>query len=130
MASAGAGLVNQCSSATDESVVTSSSNDHEGFATLDPRRSITLVALVLVDGKRLSSNSGLINLEESIVGDNATISWNDSTLVWLMIWHDVMARWWTYFLDLKNVTWDNLRSLNLKKTTIAKDDSLECKSLL
>lgn len=79
---------------------------------------------MLVDGKGLASNSGLVNLEESIVGDNATISWNNSTLVCLVIWHDVMASWWTYFLDLKNVAWNDLRSLNFKKTTIAEDNSL------
>ena len=43
---------------------------------------------------------------------------------------DVMAVNITYFLNLKNITWNNFWSLNLKETTVTEDDSLQCKSLL
>lgn len=78
--SATSGLGDERSGTTDESVVTGSSDDHEGLTTLDGGRSIAVVALVLVDSERLASDGGLINLKEGIFGDDATISGNDSTL--------------------------------------------------
>jgi hypothetical protein len=78
--SAASGLGDQGSGATDEGVVTGGGNDDEGLTTLDGGRSKAVVALVLVDSERLTSDGGLINLEESILSDDATISGNDSTL--------------------------------------------------
>jgi hypothetical protein len=80
MTSSAGSLVDESSSTTDESVVTSGSDDHESLTTLDTGGSITLIALVFVDCERLASNGRLIDLEESIIGNNAAISGNDSTL--------------------------------------------------
>lgn len=80
MTSAASGLGDQGSGATDEGVVTGGGNDDEGLTTLDGGRSKAVVALVLVDSERLTSDGRLINLEESILSDDATISGNDSTL--------------------------------------------------
>jgi len=80
MASATGSLVDQGSGATDESVVTSGSNDQEGLTTLYTRRRVTLVTLVLVNSEGFTGDGGLIDLEEGIVGDNATVGWDDGTL--------------------------------------------------
>ena len=66
--------------ATNEGAVTSGGNDDEGLTTLDGGRSIAGVTIVLVDGERFTSNGGLINLEEGLLGDDATISGDNSTL--------------------------------------------------
>lgn len=68
---------------------------------------------MLVDSEGLASDGGLINLEESVFGDNATISGNDGTL-----------------LDLEDITGNDERSLNLLEGTVTEDDSLESESLL
>lgn len=80
MTSATSGLRDESSGTTDEGVVTGGGDDDEGLTTLDGGRSIAVVALVLVDSERLTSDGGLINLEESILSDDATIGGNDSTL--------------------------------------------------
>lgn len=113
MTRAGASSVDKGSSATDEGVVTSSSNDNKGLTTLDGGGGVARVVLVLVDGERLTGDGGLINLEESIVGDDTAISGNDGTL-----------------LDLENITGDNLGSLDLLQGAVTENDSLEGKSLL
>jgi hypothetical protein len=73
-------LVYESSGTTDESVVTSGCDDHEGLTTLNTGRSITLVTLMFVDCKGLASNGRLIDLEESIIGNNAAICGNNGTL--------------------------------------------------
>lgn len=78
--SATSGLGDKGSSATDEGVVTSGGNDDEGLTTLDSGGSIAVIATVLVDSERLTSDGGLIDLEESILSDNATISGDNGTL--------------------------------------------------
>ena len=80
MTSSRRGRGDQRGSATDESAVTSSGDDHEGLTTLDTGRGITLITLVFVDCEGLSSNGGLIDLEESIIGYNATIGRDNGTL--------------------------------------------------
>ena len=110
---AGASSVDKGSSATDEGVVTSGGNDNEGLTTLDGGGSVAGVVLVLVDGERLTGDGGLINLEESIIGDDTAISGNDGTL-----------------LNLENITGDNLGSLDLLQGAVTENDSLEGKSLL
>ncbi|TLS28806.1 hypothetical protein PpBr36_01840 [Pyricularia pennisetigena] len=109
----GGGSVDKGGSATDEGAVTSGGDDNKSLTTLDGGRSIALVALVLVDSKRLASDGRLINLEIGIVGDNATVGGNDGTL-----------------LNLKNVTGDDLGSLDLLELTVTEDDSLQGESLL
>ncbi|ROV95796.1 hypothetical protein VPNG_08757 [Cytospora leucostoma] len=109
----GVGSVDKGSSTTDEGVVTSGSDNDEGLTTLDGGRSEALVILVLVDGQGLTSDGGLVNLQEGILGDNATIGGNDGTL-----------------LNLKNVTGNNLGGLELLQCTVAEDNSLQSQSLL
>lgn len=111
--SATSGLRDESSGTTDEGVVTGGGDDQEGLTTLDGRGSIAGVALVLVDGERLTGDGGLINLEESALGNDATISGNDGTL-----------------LNLQNITRDDLGSLNFLKGTVTENDSLESESLL
>lgn len=107
------GRVDESSGTTDEGVVTSGGDNGEGLTTLDGGRSEALVTLVLVDGKGLARDGGLINLEEGILGDNATVSGDNGSL-----------------LDLQNVTRNNLGGLDLLKGTITENNSLEGKSLL
>jgi hypothetical protein len=105
--------VDESGGTTDEGVVTSGSDDNEGLTTLDTGRSIALVTLVLVDGKRFTSDGGLIDLKEGILGDDATIGRDNGT-----------------FLDLKNITGDDLGSLNLLEGTVTENNSLKSESLL
>jgi hypothetical protein len=105
--------VDESGGTTDEGVVTSGSDDNKGLTTLDTGRSIALVTLVLVDGKRFTSDGGLIDLKEGILGDDATIGRDNGT-----------------FLDLKNITGDDLGSLNLLEGTVTENNSLKSESLL
>lgn len=113
MSSSGIGRVDQGGGATDEGVVSGGGNDDEGLATLDSRRSVAVVALVLVDGEGLASDGGLIDLEVGILGDDAAISGNDST-----------------FLNLQDIAGDDLGGLDLLKSTVTENDCLESESLL
>ncbi|PMB73754.1 hypothetical protein BM221_001179 [Beauveria bassiana] len=111
--SATSGLGNEGSGATDEGVVTSGGDDDESLTTLDGGRSVAVVALVLVNSKGLTSDGGLINLEESIFGDNATVGGDNGT-----------------FLNLEDVTGNDFGGLNLLEGTVTENDSLESKGLL
>lgn len=113
MASATSGLGDEGGGATDEGVVTSGSDDDEGFTTLDGGGGVAVVAAVLVDSEGFTSDGGLINLEESIFGDDATVGGNNGAL-----------------LNLEDITGNNLGSLNLLEGAITENDSLEGKSLL
>ncbi|TFA98674.1 hypothetical protein CCMA1212_009581 [Trichoderma ghanense] len=106
-------LRDEGSSTADEGVVTSGGDDQEGLTTLDGRGSIAGVALVLVDGERLTGDGGLVDLEESTLGDDATIGGNDGTL-----------------LNLQNITRDDLGGLDLLEGTVTEDNSLESERLL
>jgi hypothetical protein len=107
------GAVDESSSATDEGVVTSGSDNHESLTTLDGRRSVHGVTLVLVNSKGFTSDGGLIDLEESVFGNDTTVGRDNGTV-----------------FDLEDITGDDLGSLDLEKTTITKNDSLQGKSLL
>jgi hypothetical protein len=109
--SASASRVDEGGSATDEGVVTSGGDDQEGLTTLDSRGSVALVTLVLVDSERLASDGRLVNLEEGIVGNDATISGDDGTL-----------------LDLQDIAGDDLGGLNLLQSTVTENNSLESES--
>ncbi len=113
MTSATSGLGDESSGATDEGVVTGGGDDDEGLTTLDGGGGVAVVALVLVDSKGLTSNGGLINLEESIFGDDATVGGDNGTL-----------------LNLEDITGNDLGGLNLLEGAITENDSLEGKSLL
>ena len=66
--------------AADKGVVTSGGDDDKGLTTLDSGGSEAVVALVLVDSERLTSDGGLVDLEEGILGDDAAISGDNGTL--------------------------------------------------
>jgi hypothetical protein len=106
-------LGDEGSSATDEGVVTGGGDDNEGLTTLDSGRLEAVVAVVLVDSEGLASDGRLINLQESVFGNNATVGGDDGTL-----------------LDLEDITGNNHGSLNLLEGAITEDDSLKGKSLL
>jgi hypothetical protein len=130
MASTRGGLVDQGSGTTDESAVTSGSDDHKGLTTLDTGRRVTLVTLVLVDSKRFTSDGRLIDLEESIFGHNATISGDNSTLFWSAGSIGAGRPHKTHLLNLKDITGNDLRGINLEETTVTEHNSLESERLL
>lgn len=111
--SAGVGSVDESGGATDEGVVTGGGNHDEGLTTLDGGGSEALVALVLVDSERFTSDSRLVDLEESILGDDAAVGGNDSSL-----------------LNLENITGNDFRGLDLLEGAVTEDNSLQGKSLL
>ena len=80
MSSTSASLVDESSGASHKGAVASGSDDDKGFSTLDGRRCVTLVALVFVYSKRFTSDGGLINLKEGILGDDTTICGDNGTL--------------------------------------------------
>jgi hypothetical protein len=66
---------------------------------------------VLVDSEGLSSDGGLIDLEEGIFGDDAAIRRNDGTL-----------------FDLQDIAGNDLGGLNLLEGAVTEDNSLEGES--
>jgi hypothetical protein len=98
---------------SDEGAITSSIDDHEGLTTLDGRGSVASISSVLVNGKRLAGDGGLINLEEGVFGDNATISGNDGT-----------------FFDLENISRNDLGGFDFLELAVTKNGGLEGESLL
>ncbi|VUC35121.1 unnamed protein product [Clonostachys rosea] len=111
--SATSGSGNESSSTADEGVVTSGSDDDEGLTTLDSGGREALITVVLVDSERFTSKSGLIDLEEGTLGDDATVSGNDGTII-----------------NLEDITGNDLVGLNLLQGTITEDSGLESESLL
>jgi hypothetical protein len=109
----GGSSVDKSGGTTNKGVVTGGGDDKEGLTTLDTGRSIALVTLVLVDGERFTSDGRLIDLKEGILGDDATIGGDNGT-----------------FLNLENITGNDLGSLNLLEGTVTENNSLESKSLL
>jgi hypothetical protein len=106
-------FADECSGTADESSVSSSSDNHESLASFDSGGSITIVTLVLINGERFSGNGRLINLDESVLGDDATIGRDNGT-----------------FLDLNNVTGNDFGSLDFQESTVSKSDSFKGKSFL
>jgi hypothetical protein len=113
MTSSAGGAGDEGGGATDEGRVTSGSDNDESLATLDGGGSIADIALVLVDSERLASDGGLIDLEESVFGDNAAVGGDDGTL-----------------LDLEDVTRDDFGSLDFSEGAVTEDGGLESKRLL
>jgi len=108
---AGAGGADEGSSTANEGVVTSGCDDEESFTTLDSRRGVALVTLALLNGERLARDGRLVDLEESTIGDDATISGDDGTL-----------------LNLEDITGDDFGCLNLFESAITQNDSLQGQS--
>jgi len=104
---------NERGSATNKGGVTSGSDNNEGLTALDSGRSVADIAFVLVNSERLASDGRLVNLEESIFGNNATVGGDDGTL-----------------LNLENIARDDIGSLNFSEVTVTEHSSLKSKSLL
>jgi hypothetical protein len=87
---------------------------------------------VLVDSERLAGNGRLIDLEEGVFGDNATIGRNNCALVIFVsgriIVNEDMGV--SYFFNLENITGDDLWSLNLLELAVTENGGFESKSLL
>ncbi|CAH0001869.1 unnamed protein product [Clonostachys byssicola] len=111
--SATRGSGDESSGTTNEGVVTSGSNDDEGLTTLDGGGRETLITVVLVDSERFTSKSGLIDLEEGTLGDDATVSGDNGTII-----------------NLEDITGNDLVGLNLLQGTITEDSGLKSESLL
>jgi len=75
---------------------------------------------MLVDCERLSGNGRLIDLEESIIGYDAAISRNNSTLKFFLVLHKTYFQVCsfmvlsTYFFNLQNITRNNFWSLDFE----------------
>jgi hypothetical protein len=134
--SATSGLGDESSGTTDEGVITNGGDDDEGLTTLDSGRGEALVTLMLVDGERLTGKGGLIDLEESIFGNNATVGGDDSTLLRdNELANEIMSqsanqKSFTHLLNLEDITGNDLGSLDLLEGTVTENDSLESESLL
>jgi hypothetical protein len=100
-------------SATDEGGVTGGSDNDESLTTLDGGGSIDGITLVLVGGKRFTSDGGLIDLEESVFCDNATVGGDDGT-----------------FFDLEDITRHDFRGFDFGESTVTENGGLESESLL
>jgi len=68
-----------------------------------------MITLVLVNGERLASNGGLIDLDEGIIGNNSAIRGDDGTLrgVKSACRPPVFRARLSYLLDLKNIARNN-----------------------
>ena len=113
MTSSARGFVYKGCSTTDESAVTSSSNYHESLTTLNSGGSITSIAFVFIDGERFSGDGRLIDLDESILSDDATVCGDDGT-----------------FFNLDDIAGDDFGGFEFDKSTISKSDGLESECLL
>ena len=112
MTSSSGSLADERSSTTNESTISSSGNDHESFTTLDSGGGITVITLMLVDGERFSCNGRLVDLNESVFGDDTTVGRNNGT-----------------FFDLNDITGDDFGSLDLNQSSVSETDSLESEGL-
>ena len=131
MAGARGGGADERGGAPDEGAVAGVGDDDEGLAALNGRGGEALVALVLFDRERFTGESGLIDLEVGIFGDDAAIGRDDGTLKersercpW------AKGCWCTYFLDLKDIAGDDLGSFDLAELTVAENHGLESEGLL
>jgi hypothetical protein len=87
---------------------------------------------MFIDREGLASNGGLIDLEESIIGNNAAICGNDSTLGRFLL-APVHPQFWAigaYFFDLQNITRHNFRSFDFKQSSVTENNSFQGKGLL
>lgn len=113
MPSSTGSFVDECGGTADESSVSGSSDNHECFTTLDGRGSITRVSLVLIDGKRFSSDGGLIDLDVGVLGDDATVGRNDCT-----------------FFDLDDITGNDFGGFEFDEGAISEGNGFKRQSLL
>jgi hypothetical protein len=113
MTSSARGFADEGGGTTDKSSVTSSSDDHEGFTTLDSRRGITGIAFVLVDSKGFTSYGRLIDLDEGVFGDDTAVGGDDGT-----------------FFDLDDIARNDFRGFDFNEGTISQSHGFEGKGFL
>src|SRR5271154_2925925 len=113
MAGTTGGSVDESCSTANEGVVASSSDDHETFTALHGRRSITSIALVLINSQRFASDGRLINLKIAFVGDKPAISWDNASI-----------------FNLENVARHNHGSFDFDQLAVSKDNCFQGQSLL
>ena len=113
MARSSGSFADESGGAADEGPVTSSSDNHEGFTTLDSRGSIASITLVLVDSKRFTGDCGLIDLDECIFGDDTAVGRNNGT-----------------FFNLNDIARNDFRCFEFNKSTVSKCNRFEGKGFL
>src|SRR5271170_691436 len=105
-------FADQCGGAADKSSVSSSSDNHESFTTLDCRGSITGVSFVFIDGKRFSGDGRLIHLDECVLGDDTTVRRNNCT-----------------FFDLNDITGNDFGGFDFEEGAVSEGNGFKCESL-
>jgi hypothetical protein len=84
---------------------------------------------MFIDSKRFAGNGGLIDLKESIFGNDTAISGDDSTLRLSVICQDPKSPFADLF-DLKDITRNDFGGFNFLQLAVTENSSLESKSLL
>jgi len=105
-------FVDECGGAADKCSISSSSDNHESFTTLDCRGRITGVSFVFIDGKRFSGDGRLIHLDECVLGDDTTVRRNNST-----------------FFDLNDITGNDFGGFDFDEGTVSEGNGFKGKSL-
>ena len=112
MTSSARGFADECGGTADKCSVSSSSDNHKSFTTFDGRGSITGIALVFIHRKRFSSDGRLIDLDESILCDDTSVSRNDCA-----------------FFDLNDITGDDFGGFDFEESAFSEGNCLKRKSL-
>jgi hypothetical protein len=107
------GFADKGGGTTDEGTITGSSDDDEGLTTFDGGGGITVVTLMLIDGKRFTSNGRLIDLDESVFRDDTTIGRDNGT-----------------FFDLDNITGNDFGGFQFAEGTVSEGDRFQSEGLL
>src|SRR5271170_215030 len=105
-------FVDECGGAADKCSISSSSDNHESFTTLNRRGSITGVSFVFIDVKRFSGDGRLIHLDECVLGDDTTVRRNNGT-----------------FFDLNDITWNDFGGFDFDEGTVSEGNGFKGKSL-
>ncbi len=85
---------------------------------------------MFVDGERLSSDGGLIDLEEGVFGHDATIGGDDGTLEHVSITGINRINGSSYLFNLKDITRNDHGSFDFLKTTTSENDGFESEGFL
>lgn len=105
-------LVRQRSRSAHKGIVTSGSDNHKCLSSLDSRRSIGIDSAVLVDCQRLTSDGQLINLQETVLGNQSTVGRQNGSL-----------------LSLENITRGHSRGIYFYNMAVSQNDGQESKHL-
>jgi hypothetical protein len=105
-------FADECGGAADKSSVSSGSDNHESFTTFDSRGGITSVSFVFINGKRFSGDGRLIDLDESVFGDDTTVRRNNCT-----------------FFDLNDITGNDVGGFDFDEGAVSEGNGFKCESL-